>query len=228
MPSLASNHVLGVMLPRRITAWLCLSALLACQGRDSSHDSVGDSRAGSTASPALGADAPTTASTGTWVAAGTEPFWALHIDSTGLRFKTPDDTSGIHWLRSTRGSRPIRYAGSGNPGVRPLKSASGLRDVATACPTKCGRIPLWCESTPRAIADVRSLARENPGHSQRRRRHCNSPWFIMTGPDLRRPRRMSSHGYYLDFSASPTLRLSAVHPLAPAWTKDLRSGIAFA
>jgi uncharacterized membrane protein len=29
-------------------------------------------------------------------AVGTEPFWALEIDSTGLRFRTPDDTAGIH------------------------------------------------------------------------------------------------------------------------------------
>ena len=30
-------------------------------------------------------------------AAGTEPFWALDIDSTGLRFRSPDDTTGVHW-----------------------------------------------------------------------------------------------------------------------------------
>ena len=30
-------------------------------------------------------------------ALGTEPFWALDIDSTGLRFITPDDTSGIRF-----------------------------------------------------------------------------------------------------------------------------------
>jgi len=28
---------------------------------------------------------------------GTEPFWALDIDSTGLRFITPEDTSGIRF-----------------------------------------------------------------------------------------------------------------------------------
>ncbi len=30
-------------------------------------------------------------------ALGTEPFWALDVDSTGLRFITPDDTSGIRF-----------------------------------------------------------------------------------------------------------------------------------
>ena len=35
-------------------------------------------------------------------AVGTEPFWALDIDSTGLRFRTPDDTSGVHWPPSSR------------------------------------------------------------------------------------------------------------------------------
>lgn len=30
-------------------------------------------------------------------ALGTEPFWALDVDSSGLRFITPDDTSGIRF-----------------------------------------------------------------------------------------------------------------------------------
>jgi len=30
-------------------------------------------------------------------ALGTEPFWALDVDSNGLRFITPDDTSGIRF-----------------------------------------------------------------------------------------------------------------------------------
>lgn len=30
-------------------------------------------------------------------ALGTEPFWALDIDSSGLRFITPDDTSGMRF-----------------------------------------------------------------------------------------------------------------------------------
>ncbi|HUF36806.1 MAG TPA: META domain-containing protein [Gemmatimonadales bacterium] len=34
---------------------------------------------------------------GAWRAIGTEPFWAMHIDSSGLRFTTPDDLQGIRW-----------------------------------------------------------------------------------------------------------------------------------
>ena len=34
---------------------------------------------------------------GAWRAIGTEPFWGLDIDSTGLRFRTPEDTMGIRW-----------------------------------------------------------------------------------------------------------------------------------
>ena len=30
-------------------------------------------------------------------ALGTEPFWALDVDSSGLRFKTPEDTSGVRF-----------------------------------------------------------------------------------------------------------------------------------
>jgi uncharacterized membrane protein len=54
--------------------------LLACQGRDS-------------AQRAESSEAPRTA----FRMAGTEPFWALDIDSTGLRFRSPDDTAGVHW-----------------------------------------------------------------------------------------------------------------------------------
>jgi uncharacterized membrane protein len=32
-----------------------------------------------------------------WRVTGTEPFWALEIDSTGLRFITPDDMTGTRW-----------------------------------------------------------------------------------------------------------------------------------
>ena len=34
---------------------------------------------------------------GAWRAIGTEPFWGLDIDSTGLRFRTTEDTMGIRW-----------------------------------------------------------------------------------------------------------------------------------
>jgi putative lipoprotein len=48
-------------------------------------------------SSASAADTTETASTGAWRAIGTEPFWGLDIDSTGLRFRTPGDTMGIRW-----------------------------------------------------------------------------------------------------------------------------------
>jgi uncharacterized membrane protein len=50
---------------------------------------------------------------GEWRALGTEPFWALDIDSTGLRFRTPDDTVGTRWppvTPSVEGDT-IRWAG---------------------------------------------------------------------------------------------------------------------
>ena len=40
---------------------------------------------------------PARAPTGALRAIGTEPFWGLDIDSTGLRFTTPDDMTGIRW-----------------------------------------------------------------------------------------------------------------------------------
>jgi uncharacterized membrane protein len=55
--------------------------LLGCQGRDS-------------APQAESVQPPRSAA---FRAAGTEPFWALDIDSTGLRFRSPDDTAGVHW-----------------------------------------------------------------------------------------------------------------------------------
>jgi hypothetical protein len=148
------------MLSRRITAWLCLSALLACQGRDSSRpDSARDSQTDSMPARSSAADAPPTASTGTWVAAGTSRSGrctsTARVCASGRRMTRPGSTG----LRSTRGSRPIRYVGSARSDVRPSMPASGLRSVATACRTKCGRIPLWWKSTQRAITDVRSLAR---------------------------------------------------------------------
>ena len=60
---------------------LCFSVLLACEGRDSS------SRTDSAEASPVEA----------FRAVGNEPFWGLEIDSTGLRFRTPDDTTGMHW-----------------------------------------------------------------------------------------------------------------------------------
>jgi uncharacterized membrane protein len=88
-----------VMRPRAIAAALSLCACVACQERDSSRrpDSAGAAGADSGSTSVTTAADPETPSAGPWRLIGTEPFWALDIDSTGLRFKTPDDTMGIHW-----------------------------------------------------------------------------------------------------------------------------------
>jgi uncharacterized membrane protein len=87
-----------MMLPRGIIAVLSLSVSVACQVRDASRtDSAGASGDDSAPNFAPTADASVTAPAGAWRAIGTEPFWALDIDSTGLRFRTPEDTMGIRW-----------------------------------------------------------------------------------------------------------------------------------
>ena len=95
---------------------LSVLLLLACQVRNSSPriDSAG---AGSAEDrPAVSSEADTAAARAqAWVATGTEPFWALDIDSTGLRFKTPDDTMGIRW-----------------PPLKPLMAGDTLRWLAEA------------------------------------------------------------------------------------------------
>jgi putative lipoprotein len=60
-------------------------------------DSVGESGAESAPTSVSPADTTEPASAGAWRAIGTEPFWGLDIDSTGLRFRTPEDTMGIRW-----------------------------------------------------------------------------------------------------------------------------------
>ena len=78
---------------------LSLSIFVACQVRDSARrtDSAGASGADSAPPLASAADTSETAAASAWRAIGTEPFWGLDIDSTGLRFTTPDDTMGIRW-----------------------------------------------------------------------------------------------------------------------------------
>ena len=44
-------------------------------------------------------------------ALGTEPFWSLDIDSTGLRFRTPEDTSGMRFPPNAPESDSRGYAG---------------------------------------------------------------------------------------------------------------------
>ncbi|MEP7177238.1 MAG: hypothetical protein ABI860_11880 [Gemmatimonadales bacterium] len=82
--------------PRGIATALLVSMGAGCQGRDPSpRTDAGVARdqvphAAATASPA---SAPSVA----WRVIGTEPFWGLDIDSTGLRFTTPEDATGIRW-----------------------------------------------------------------------------------------------------------------------------------
>jgi uncharacterized membrane protein len=82
-----------------IVAALSLSVLVACQLGDSSRltNSSGASAADSAPTSASAADTSETLAAGAWRAIGNEPFWALDIDGTGLRFRTPDDTTGIRW-----------------------------------------------------------------------------------------------------------------------------------
>ena len=53
--------------------------------------------ADSSAVPPPAAGAPSVMTAEAVRALGTEPFWALDIDSTGLRFTTPQDTSGMRF-----------------------------------------------------------------------------------------------------------------------------------
>lgn len=79
------------MLPRGSMVALSLSVLVACQPRDAAR------RTDTLEAPRLDSVAPSPAPLGPLRAIGTEPFWGLDIDTTGLRFTTPDDMTGIHW-----------------------------------------------------------------------------------------------------------------------------------
>jgi uncharacterized membrane protein len=103
------------MRPCGRVAALSLSVLVACQLRESSRrpDSSGASGADSAPPFAAVADTSETAPAGALRAIGTEPFWGLDVDSTGLRFTTPDDTMGIRWppLTPTVRGDTVRWAG---------------------------------------------------------------------------------------------------------------------
>lgn len=108
---------------------LFVSMLLACQVRESSHERNSVGTSGADSAPAPASSAETLVATQAWRALGTEPFWALDIDSTGLRFRTPDDTIGIRW-----------------PPLKPLLTVDTLRWIrenegtaidASIWPTRC-------------------------------------------------------------------------------------------
>jgi uncharacterized membrane protein len=71
---------------------IILTVLNAGCGAESSRQSADSS------APAVPFDSTTVAIMAEPLRAlGTEPFWALDVDSNGLRFITPDDTSGIRF-----------------------------------------------------------------------------------------------------------------------------------
>jgi uncharacterized membrane protein len=68
-------------------------------------------------------------------ALGTEPFWALDIDSNGLRFNTPDDTSGIRFppvAPSTVGDTVVWIGQTESTSIEarvwPAKCSDGMSD----------------------------------------------------------------------------------------------------
>jgi uncharacterized membrane protein len=70
-------------------------------------------------------------------ALGTEPFWGLEIDSTGLRFRTPENQEGTLFppVAATRLGDTLRWAG-GTGGVTidariwPARCSDGMSDRA--------------------------------------------------------------------------------------------------
>jgi uncharacterized membrane protein len=103
-------------------AALALSIVAACQVRDSPR--LPDT-----------SDAPETALAGALRAIGTEPFWGLDIDSTGLRFTTPEDTKGIRWppLTPTISGDTARWAGETERAavdarIWPARCSDGMSD----------------------------------------------------------------------------------------------------
>jgi uncharacterized membrane protein len=66
---------------------------------------------------------------------GTEPFWGLFIDSTGLRFTTPDDTAGqrFGFTRAVLAGDSLRWNSVGDAGeieavVVPATCSDGMSD----------------------------------------------------------------------------------------------------
>lgn len=94
---------------------IALVALLAaCQAeappadRPAADSASAPHPAGSSAAAHAAAGAMTS-----YKALGTEPFWALEITSHGLRFRTPEDTSGIRFppIEATRTGDTLSWAG---------------------------------------------------------------------------------------------------------------------
>lgn len=70
-----------------------------------------------------------------WRATGTEPFWGMNIDSTGLRFTTPDDPRGVRWppLTPAVTGDTMRWAGKTERAavevrIWPARCSDGMSD----------------------------------------------------------------------------------------------------
>ena len=91
--------------------------------------------------PATVADTPVRAAAGTVVrtfhAVGNEPFWSLEITAGGLRFRTPEDTTGALFPRtspSAAGDTLTWSAAAGNRTIEarvwPAECSDGMSDRA--------------------------------------------------------------------------------------------------
>jgi uncharacterized membrane protein len=76
-------------------AVVCLVVALACgRGRAADDGPNGETPVDT---PSASDTLPLPAMTGSIRATGTEPFWGVTIDATGIRFRTPEDTVGLRF-----------------------------------------------------------------------------------------------------------------------------------
>lgn len=108
-----------------------LAILSACGGNDRS----GSGAPSSVPAGASAAATSATVETGGFLAIGTEPFWSLAIDRTGLRFTTPDDTMEIRFppFAPTAMGDTLRWVGeTGRAAIEarvwPSRCSDGMSD----------------------------------------------------------------------------------------------------
>lgn len=119
---------------RRQLHWIVGVSLLACVGETVR---TGDAAADST-EPDVITEADTSGPEPVEPAfrlLGNEPFWNLQIDSTGLRFRTPEDTAGQVFgaTRAVLVGDSLRWSSVGDAGmieavVAPEKCSDGMSD----------------------------------------------------------------------------------------------------
>ena len=124
---------------------LALAACLAvaCRGpaRDASSDTAraaADTSAVEPTEPDIITEADTTGpgpEVPRYVLFGNEPFWSLTIDSAGLRFRTPEDTTGVRFGTTTPVlvGDSLRWNSVGDEGmveaiVAPARCSDGMSD----------------------------------------------------------------------------------------------------